>query len=248
VPGLGRLADAVELVEGIIDRKIKEGSTEGALLGALLGLGSDSTMSSRLVRDEVMTIFLAGHDTTSAALTWAWLLLGHHPEAARRVYEEVGSVLGGRLPSVEDLEQLPYTDAVVKETLRLYPPIGRIGRRPLRDLELGSTTLRKGTAVFLSPFVTGRDPRWFSLPDSFSPDRWSVPDAGRPRFAWFPFGAGPRSCIGEHFARMVLTLLVATIAGRWRLQPMAQELPRVRSLLTLKPRGAVRMIPLPAPA
>jgi cytochrome P450 len=247
VPGLGRLGDAVELVEAIIDRKIEEGRTEGALLGALLGLDDASGMSSRLVRDEVMTIFLAGHDTTAAALTWIWLLLGHHPEAARRVHQELASVLGGREPGVADLDRLPYTNAVVKETLRLYPPIGRIGRRPVRDLDLEPPALRKDTAVFLSPFVTGRDPRWFPEPDSFEPDRWSEPEAGRPRFAWFPFGAGPRSCIGEHFARMVLTLAVATIAGRWRLQPVTRELPRVRSLLTLKPRGTVRMIPQAAP-
>jgi cytochrome P450 len=246
VPGFGRLGDAVELVEAIVDRKIEEGRTEGALLGALLGLDNGSGMSSRLVRDEVMTIFLAGHDTTAAALTWIWLLLGHHPEAARRVHQELSSVLGGREPGVADLDRLPYTNAVVKETLRLYPPIGRIGRRPVRDLDLEPPALRKDTAVFLSPFVTGRDPRWFSEPDSFKPERWSEPEAGRPRFAWFPFGAGPRSCIGEHFARMVLTLAVATIAGRWRLQPVTRELPRVRSLLTLKPRGAVRMIPVAA--
>jgi cytochrome P450 len=246
VPGLGRLGDAIEMVEAVVDRKIEEGRTEGALLGALLGLDDGSRMSSQLVRDEVMTIFLAGHDTTAAALTWIWLLLGHHPDAARRVQEELGSVLGGREPEVADLDRLPYTNAVVKETLRLYPPIGRIGRRPVRDLDLDPPALRKDTAVFLSPFVTGRDPRWFPAPETFRPERWSEPEAGLPRFAWFPFGAGPRSCIGEHFARMVLTLAVATIGGRWRLQPAMRELPRVRSLLTLKPRGAVRMIPLAA--
>jgi cytochrome P450 len=241
IPGFGNLGDAIEVVEAVVDRKIEEGRTEGALLGALLG---DSGMSSRLVRDEVMTIFLAGHDTTAAALTWIWLLLGHHPRAAGRVHEELASVLRGQLPAVADLERLPFTSAVVKETLRLYPPIGRIGRRPVRDLDLGPPALRKDTAVFLSPFVTGRDLRWFPSPDSFRPERWIEPEAGRPRFAWFPFGAGPRSCIGEHFAIMVLTLAVATIAGKWRLHPVQRELPRVRSLLTLKPRGAVRMIPV----
>jgi cytochrome P450 len=241
LPVLGRLGDAIELVEAIIDRQIDEGRTGGALLGALLQLDDGAPLSARLVRNEVMTIFLAGHDTTSAGLTWAWLLLGHHPEAARRLRAELSVVLAGREPSVADLERLPYTDAVVKETLRLYPPIGRIGRRPVRDLDLDPPTLRKDTAVFLSPFVTGRDPRWFPAPESFRPERWNQSEAGRPRFAWFPFGAGPRSCIGEHFARMVLTLAVATIAQRWRLTPTTPDLPRVRSLLTLKPRGAVWM-------
>jgi cytochrome P450 len=243
VPGLGRLGDAIEMVEAVINRKIEEGRTEGALLGALLD--DASGMSGRLVRDEVMTIFLAGHDTTAAALTWIWLLLGHHPEAARRVHDELASVLGRREPGVADLERLPYTNAVVKETLRLYPPIGRIGRRPVRDLDL-PPALRKDTAVFLSPFVTGRDARWFPEPEAFRPERWSEAEPVRPRFAWFPFGAGPRSCVGEQFARMVLTLAIATIAGRWRLQPVTRELPQVRSLLTLKPRGAIWMIPLPA--
>jgi len=143
---------------------------------------------------------------------------------------------------VADLERLPYTHSVVKETLRLYPPIGRIGRRPIRDLDLDPPALRKDTAVFLSPFVTGRDPRWFSEPEAFRPARWNEAAPDRPRFAWFPFGAGPRSCIGEHFATMVLTLAVATLAQRWRVRPLAPDLPRVRSLLTLKPRGAVRML------
>jgi cytochrome P450 len=190
-----------------------------------------------------MTIFLAGHDTTSAALTWTWLLLGHHPEAARQVQKELASVLAGREPGVADLDRLPYTDAVVKETLRLYPPIGRIGRRPIRDLDLDPPALRKDTAVFLSPFVTGRDARWFPAPEFFRPARWTEPEGARPGFAWFPFGAGPRSCIGEHFARMVLTLAVATIAQKWRLRPGKRDLPKVRSLLTLKPRGTVWMVP-----
>jgi cytochrome P450 len=242
LPMLGRLRDAIEMVEDIIGRQIDEGRTEGSLLGALLRSDDGAPITAHLVRDEVMTIFLAGHDTTSAALTWIWLLLGHHPEATRRLQAELASVLGGRDPMVADLERLPYTHSVVKETLRLYPPIGRIGRRPIRDLDLDPPALGKDNAVFLSPFVTGRDPRWFSEPEAFRPSRWNEAAPHRPRFAWFPFGAGPRSCIGEHFATMVLTLAVATLAQRWRLRPLTPGLPRVRSLLTLKPRGAVRMI------
>jgi cytochrome P450 len=240
VPGVGRLGDAVELVEAVVDRHIEKGRSEGVLLEALLQPDA-MPMSARMVRDEVMTIFLAGHDTTSAALTWIWLLLSHHPDKAERLRAELDTVLQGRAARVEDLPHLSYTDAVVKETLRLYPPIGRIGRRPIRNIELEGIALKKGTAVFLSPFVTGRDRRWFAEPHEFRPERWSN-DADRPRFAWFPFGAGPRSCIGEHFARMVLSLAVAAIAQRWTLQLTRSGLPKVRSLLTLKPRGAVRMI------
>jgi cytochrome P450 len=241
LPVLGSLGDAIQTVESAIDRRIRAGSEDGALIGALLHVGGDTPMSPRLVRDEVMTVFLAGHDTTSAALMWTWLLLGNHPVVESRLHQEIACVLGGREPRVSDLANLPYTDMVVKETLRLYPPIGRIGRRPVHDVDLGSVILSKGTAVFLSPFVTQRDPRWFPDPDAFRPERWSESAMERPRFAWFPFGAGPRSCIGEHFARIVLGLTVATIARQWRLRPTTSVLPRTRSLLTLKPRGAIWM-------
>ena len=182
----------------------------------------------------------AGHDTTAAALTWTWLLLGGHPEVESRLHGEMSSVLAGRRPRMEDLERMPYSAMVVKETLRLYPPISRIGRRPFEDVTLGSVTIPRNAAVFLSPFVTQRDPRWFANPDEFQPERWAAPAPDRPRFAWFPFGAGPRSCVGEHFALGVLTLALVTIAQEWRLVPTA-GLPRRRSFLTLKPRGAVWM-------
>jgi cytochrome P450 len=130
---------------------------------------------------------------------------------------------------------------IVKETLRLYPPISRIGRRPRHDIDLGTLTLPRDAAVFLSPYVTQRDPRWFVDPDEFRPDRWAERALERPRFAWFPFGAGPRSCIGEHFAVGVLVLTLATLAQRWKLEPATTTLPGRRSLLTLKPRGTVWM-------
>jgi cytochrome P450 len=211
LPLLRRLRQAMETVEGAIDR------------------------------DQVMTIFLAGHDTTAAALTWVWLLLGTHPDAEARLHHELDSVLGGREPRAADSFCLPYTEMVVKETLRLYPPIGRIGRRPIHDVDLGGVMLPGDAAVFLSPFVTQRDPRWFPEPDEFRPERWADPAPDRPRFAWFPFGVGPRSCVGEHFARLMLVLTVASIAGSWRLGGVAR-LPKERSLLTLKPRGAVWMV------
>jgi cytochrome P450 len=242
LPLLGSLGDAIQTVETVIDRQLEERSAAGALVQTLRD-GNGVPMSARLVRDEVMTIFLAGHDTTAAALTWIWLLLGEHDDVAVRMREELSSVLQGRLPDVSDLPKLGYTGSVVKEALRLYPPIGRIGRRPVRDIDLEPPVIRKDTAVFLSPFVTQRDSRWFPDPDLFRPERWSEPAPDRPRFAWFPFGAGPRSCIGEQFAMMMLTLSIATIAQQWRLRPVKQGLPRGRSLLTLKPRGSVWMIP-----
>jgi cytochrome P450 len=194
-----------------------------------------------------MTIFLAGHDTTAATLTWIWLFLGAHPAVEARLRRELGEVLGDRDPVPDDLDRLVYTDMVVKETLRLYPPIGRIGRRPTRGIELDGVTLERDMPVFLSPFVTQRDARWFEQPDRFWPERWADTAEDRPKFAWFPFGAGPRSCIGESFARTVIPLVVATVAQRWRLRALRATLPLTRPLLTLKPRGTVWMMVEPAP-
>lgn len=241
IPGLGSLTQDIETIESAIDRQIERGGDAAPLLEALLHSVPEPQMSRRQVRDEVMTIFLAGHDTTAAALTWIWLLLGSHPAVETRLVAEMSSVLEGRKPRMEDLHRLPFAGMVVKETLRLYPPISRIGRRPLADVSLGSLRLARDAAVFLSPFVTQRDPRWFSDPGRFQPERWAEPASDRPRFAWFPFGAGPRSCVGEHFALGVMTLALVAIAQRWRLVSTG-ALPGRRSLLTLKPRGAVWMM------
>ena len=241
LPILRRFSLAVEGIEAAIDRQIAAGGKDAPLLAALLHAGSGDPMPGRLLRDEVMTIFLAGHDTTAAALSWMWLLLGLHRQAESRLQTELSSVLDGRSPGPDDLEHLHYATMIVKETLRLYPPISRIGRRPRHDIDLGTLTLPQDAAVFLSPYVTHRDPRWFADPDEFRPERWAEQVPERPRFAWFPFGAGPRSCIGEHFAVGVLVLTLATLAQRWKLEPATTTLPGRRSLLTLKPRGSVWM-------
>lgn len=244
LPGIRALSRALEIVERVVDQRIADGGTGAPLLSALLSARADgSTMPPRLVRDEVMTIFLAGHDTTAAALTWIWLLLGTHPAVRWELRREIVDILAARDPEPADYARLAYTDMVVREALRLYPPIGRIGRRPMEDLDIGPVVLPKGAPVFVSPYVTQRDPRWFPEPTAFLPARWAAAAPERPRFAWFPFGAGPRSCVGEHFARQVLVLTVATIARRWRLIPTVPTMPRMRSLLTLKPRGPVWMVP-----
>jgi cytochrome P450 len=240
LPVLRRFRAAVESIEAAIDRQIAAGGQDAPLLAALLHVSGEQ-MSMRLVRDEVMTIFLAGHDTTAAALAWLWLLLGKSRGVRSLLHAELSSVLKGRVPDAQDLEYLPYATSIVKETLRLYPPISRIGRRPRHDLQLGTLLLPKDAAVFLSPYVTQRDRRWFTEPEVFRPERWAGPEPHRPRFAWFPFGAGPRSCVGEHFAMGVLVITLATLAQRWHLEPTMDTLPRRRSLLTLKPRGEVWM-------
>ncbi len=191
---------------------------------------------------QAMTIFLAGHDTTAAALAWAWHLLATHPAVAARLRRELDDVLGDGDPAPDDCARLPYTSMIFEETLRLYPPIGRIGRRPLRDYVIAGHRIPAGSPVFLSPFVTQRDPRWWPEANRFDPERWTASaTAGRPRFATFPFGAGPRSCIGGAMARMIGVLVIATIAHRWMLHPVTGPTPRIRPILTLKPAGGLRL-------
>jgi cytochrome P450 len=239
LPFMRRAGEAADRITAAIDRRLADATPSGGrdLLSLLLQPdGEGVAMPSRLARDEAMTLFLAGHDTTAAALTWSWYLLATHPDVDRRLKRELGEVLGERDPTPADLPRLVYTGQVLEEALRLYPPVGRIGRRPIEDYRIGGRIIPAGAAVFLSPFVTQRDPRWWPDPDRFEPDRWTEEGRrGRPRYAAFPFGAGPRSCIGGQMARMVATLVIATIAQRWRMLPPAGSPPRIRSVLTLKP-------------
>jgi cytochrome P450 len=216
---------------------------ERDIMSLLRRVGSDGRrMPAELARDEAMTMFLAGHDTTAAALTWAWYLLASHPAAAARLRDELSTVLGDRDPTPEDCSRLVYTGMVFEEALRLYPPIGRIGRRPVREYAIGGRRLPAGAAVFVSPFVTQRDPRWWPDPERFEPERWTPPAvAGRPRYAALPFGAGPRSCIGGGMARMIAVLAIATIARRWGFHPLPGPAPRIRPVLTLKPAEGLRL-------
>ena len=216
-------------------------SGERDVMSLLRRVGPDGgRMPAALARDEAMTLFLAGHDTTAAALTWTWYLLATHPAAAARLRDELAAVLGDRDPTPEDCSRLAYTSMVFEEALRLYPPIGRIGRRPVREYAIGGRRLPAGAAVFVSPFVTQRDPRWWPDPEQFDPERWTpAAVAGRPRYAAFPFGAGPRSCIGGGMARMIAVLAIATIARRWSFHPVPGPAPRIRPMLTLKPVGGM---------
>ncbi len=216
----------------------------GGLLPVLLNTGSVDPMPPGLVRDEVMTLFLAGHDTTAAALTWTWYLIAKHPEVAARLEAELDAVLAHRDPTPDDYPALSYAGMVFDEVLRLYPPVGRIGKRPLADYAIDGLFIPRDAAVFVSPFVTQRDPRWWPEPERFVPERWTADErAMRHRYAAFPFGAGPRSCVGAQMARMVGVLVIATIARRWRMTLLPGAAPRIRSLLTLKPRRPLLLRP-----
>lgn len=236
------VGDALRLLENTIDELVRADSAGSPLLHALMhSHGTDVPMSARQVRDEVMTIFLAGHDTTAAALTWTFILLAEHPDIRSEVQREVREVSGDGIPAAEQVQSMKYLDVVIREVLRLYPPISRIGRRPFEDMVIGDVPVLSGTPVFVSPFVTQRDARWFEYADQFLPERW-INAPALPRFSYFPFGAGPRSCIGEHFARRSIILATATLVNTWELTPDFDGVPRPRSLLTLKPRGLVSMV------
>ncbi|HUF35027.1 MAG TPA: cytochrome P450 [Gemmatimonadales bacterium] len=200
--GAGQAADRLHAaVHRCIDGATPAGDRD--LLSVLLRPGADGTpMPPGLARDEAMTLFLAGRDTTAAVLTWTWYLLAAHPEVDQRLGRELEEVLGDRDPAPADCPALGYTGMVLDEALRLYPPAGRIGRRPVAEYCIGGRRISAGAAVFLSPFVTQRDPRWWPDPERFDPGRWSEKAArGRPPYAAFPFGAGPRTCIGARMAR-----------------------------------------------
>ncbi len=172
-----------------------------------------AALDEESVRNEVVMLILAGHETTANALTWTWYLLAAHPAALARVRAEIDDVLGERTPTFDDVPSLRYTARVFDEALRLYPPAGAFARRPLHDVELGGYAIPKMASVFVSPFVTQRNARYFADPLAFAPERWDAPPAER--FAYFPFGGGSKTCIGEPFARLEAILAIATIAGRY---------------------------------
>jgi cytochrome P450 len=244
LPSTRRLRASRERLDATIYRLIEERRARpggGDLLSLLLEARDEDgkAMPDEQVRDEAMTIFLAGHETTANALAWTWLLLARNPEAEGRLHAELDGVLGGRAPEPDDLVRLPELDRILSESLRLYPPAWLIGRRAAREVELGGYVLPPGSIALVSPYVTHRDARFFPEPDRFDPGRWADEvEAARPRFSFFPFGGGVRRCIGESFALMEAKLVLATIAQRWRLRHLGGEvglLPRI----TLRPRGPI---------
>ena len=230
------------LVYDLIRRPRREDA--GDLLSMLLHARDEdgSRMSERQLRDEAVTIFLAGHETTALALSWASALVAQHPAAQAALAAELETVLGGRAPAVSDLPRLRYTEAVVLESMRLYPPAYALGRESLQDGEIGSYRFPAGTTVFASPWVMHRDPRYFDRPAEFDPGRWLDGLAKRlPRFAYFPFGGGPRLCIGNSFAMMESTLILAALAQRFSLSLVPGHVLDTLASITLRPRFGVRL-------
>jgi cytochrome P450 len=199
-------------------------------------------MTDVQARDEIVTLMLAGHDTTANALTWMWYLLSQHPDVEERLHAELATVLGTGLPTVEELPRLTYARGVLAEAMRLYPPVFGVGRRALTDVSVGDWVIPAGSLVILSPFVTQRDPRFFPEPLRFDPDRWiREVKAPRPEFAYFPFGGGARRCAGEQFVWMEGVLILATLARKWRLQLVPGHPVELHSLMVLRPRSGMPM-------
>jgi cytochrome P450 len=236
------------IIYRIIEERRASGEDRGDLLSMLLNAqdeeGDGGRMTDEQLRDEAMTIFLAGHETTANALTWTWYLLSQHPEAEARLHEELEEVLAGRPPTAEDLPRLRYTEMVVAESMRLYPPAWILGRRALEDYEVGGHLIPRDSLVILSPYVMHRDPRFFPDPERFDPERWTPESkASRPQFSYFPFGGGPRRCIGEGFAWMEGVLVVATLAQSWRLRLAPGQRVEPQPMVTLRPRRGMSMTP-----
>ena len=221
-------------------------SGSGDLLGLLLRAQDDTgrKMDDSELRDETMTLFMAGHETTALALSWTWYLLTQNPDVDEKLAAELRTVLEGRAPTPADLPSLRYLDSVLKESLRLYPPAWGIGREALDDFEAGGYRVRAGTNVFISQWITHRHERFFPDPERFDPDRWRDDPIRRgvlPRFAYFPFGGGPRVCIGAGFAQMEAALLLATVAQRFRMTLVPGHPIKLLPSITLRPKYGIRV-------
>lgn len=249
-PGTRRMQRARERLDATIYRIIAERRRSGEDRGDLLSMlllaqddeGDGGGMSDLQLRDEALTLFLAGHETTANALAWTWHLLSRNPDAEARLHEEVDRVLGGRLPGADDLPALPWTRGVLAESMRLFPPAYVLGREPLEAFEVGGYRVPAGGIVLMSQWVIQRDARFFPDPLRFDPARWTPEmEESLPRFAYFPFGAGPRKCIGESFAWMEGVLVLAAVARRWRLREVPGHPVEPLPQITLRPRHGVRM-------
>ncbi len=232
------------LIYGLLTERRRSGSQHGDLLDLLLQARDEETgvgLTDQELRDETFTIFAAGHGTTATALAWTWYLLATHPEAKARFHEEVDRVLQGRTPNADDLQHLSYTRAVFEESLRLYPPAPVVQRKAAINTTVGGLPLPEGALVFVSIYNLHRHPAFWTNPDRFLPERWLNGERTTARFAYLPFGAGPRACVGIHFASVEGPLLLALIGHRYDLQP-AQEVVEAEFFVTLQPKSGIRMI------
>jgi cytochrome P450 len=250
LPGARRRRAAVRRLRTLIVQLIRErrvsSTDQGDVLSTLLQArdvaGDGLGMTDAQMGDEVITLVLAGFETTSVALTWTWYLLSQHPHVEAAVHAELAAVLAGRSPGMDDLRRLPYTDAVFTEALRLYPPAWGIPRRAVAACIIGGHAVPAGASVSMCPYVVHRDPRYHQDPEVFSPERWlRASETSLPPYAYFPFGGGPRRCIGEQFARTMALVTIAVLAQRWRLRLVQGHAVALQPQITLRPRYGMRM-------
>jgi cytochrome P450 len=248
IPGNLRYRAGVAALDRLVYRMIAEHHANGAagtdLLSVLMQTRDEDgkRMNDEQLRDEAVTLLLAGHETTALALSWTWYLLSLNPDVDARLHDELEQVLAGRSPAPADMPSLRYTQQVIQESMRMFPPAYGIGREAVRDCEIGGYHVPAGTTLFMSPWLLHHDARWFPEPKRFDPDRWSDGLADRlPRHAYMPFGGGPRICIGNTFAMMEAVLLLATIAQRFRVAPVTSDPVTPFPTITLRPRGGVTL-------
>ena len=247
------VAQLDSFVYGFIDARRRGDTSADDLLSLLLVARdheSDGTgMTDRQVRDEAMTIFLAGFETTSLSLAWMCHLLATHPEVQSRLRTGVQQVLGDRRPGADDCAHLPYAEAVVNETLRLFPPVGMVGREALEDVELGGFLVHKGTAVWPTPWITHRDPEIWDMALEFRPQRWAAESrASMPSHAFLPFGGGPHNCVGRMYAMIEMVLGISTIVREFELAPVPGEEPHPFPGYTIRPEPGVTVGLIPSEA
>lgn len=242
-----REAAAIEelftIIEEVIAEHRRQGEDTGDLLSMLLAARDDegNPMSEQQLRDEVITLFIAGHETTANALAWAFYLVAQHPEVEAKLLAELAP-LQSNPPTMQDLARLPYSEQVIKEAMRLYPPAGGVTRQPIHDMELGGYPVAKGSTVAISTYVMHHDPKLYPDPERFDPERFTPENEAKlPRLAYLPFGGGPRVCIGNSFAMMEARLILLTILQQFRLQLPPKHKVRAEQLFTLRPKGGLPM-------
>jgi len=233
-----------EVIYDIIRQRREAKEERSDLLTMLLQLADEDGegMSDREIRDEVTTLMMAGHETTALALTWTWMLLAQHPKVEEKLYEEIQTVLQGRVPTAADMSQLRYATWVIKESMRLYPPAWGTSRQVIEPFQLSEYTLEPGETVFLSQWVMHRDDRFFDHPRQFLPERWADGlEQKLPKGVYFPFGGGPRVCVGKGFATMEAVLVLVAIAQKFRLTLPAEHKVELQPSITLRPKNGMKM-------
>ncbi|RWO41326.1 MAG: cytochrome P450 [Mesorhizobium sp.] len=247
LPGHLRYRRAIRTLERLVssiiaERRASDSERRDDVLSRLMGARDEmgKPISDALLRDEAITLLVAGHDTTALALSWTWFLLGQHPEVQARMAAEIAYVLGDRPATTHDLHRLKYTESVVMESMRIYPPAWTIGRESVGSFKLGGYTFPAGVTIFISPWVLHRDPRYFAQPETFRPERWIGNLAHElPRFAYMPFGGGPRICIGQRFAMMEAVLILTTMAQRFSAEWQSDHQVTPFPSINLRPKGGV---------